>query len=177
MVSVLVTTDGGACVAPQELSGFIPALRARARRFCGDETESEDLVQETLLRAMEVEQTFGSLSHLKAWLFTVLKNLFVSRRRREATRRRALGELRGALESSASASASGPPFLTRSLERALDAVPGPFSSVIKLVDLQDHAYEEAAQALGIPVGTVMSRLSRGRRKLASALAGGGDPSP
>lgn len=159
-------------VAPTavELARVIPLLRSRARHFCRDEQESEDLVQETLLRALEVDRGFGSSNHLRAWLLIVLRNLFVSARRHEVVGRRVLAQLAGG---PGLARATCPhvdaPFLTPSIERALAGLPRSFAAVIRLVDLQDHAYEDAARALGIPVGTVMSRLFRGRRKLAALL--------
>jgi RNA polymerase sigma-70 factor (ECF subfamily) len=163
--------DAPAAFTAGELQRLVPMLKARARRFCRDEHESEDLVQETLLRALEVEtQRFGSLRHLRAWLFTVLRNVLVSRRRHEAVGRRVFAELEGAHRGARSAAEPEAPFLTRSVERALAELPGPFASVVRLVDLQDHAYEDAARVLDIPVGTVMSRLFRGRRRLAALLA-------
>ena len=156
----------------QEITQHIPALRARARRLCRDEAESEDLVQETLLRALRFEAKFGSGTNLRAWLCTVLRNLFISSRRRESTRFRALAQLELADHSCLS---SGPPspddaFLTEGVLSAFERLPQSFARVVQLVDLEDHAYKEAATELDVPVGTVMSRLSRGRRLLAETLS-------
>jgi RNA polymerase sigma-70 factor (ECF subfamily) len=153
-----------------EVIAMIPALRRRAWRWCRDPAEAEDLVQETLLRVLGAGAEFDSQNHVRAWLYTVLRNLFISRRRRDQSAKRALGEL-GALASSRAAAASpSAPFLTRSVERALASLPEAFAHVVRLVDLEEHSYGDAAELLGIPVGTVMSRLFRGRQRLAQQLA-------
>ncbi len=150
---------------------MLPALRRRAWRWCRDRAEAEDLAQETVLRALGTAPRFDSDNHLRAWLYTVLRNLFISRRRRDQSAQRALAELGGATTSLASAA---PPaqFLTRSVERALHTLPEAFACVIRLVDLEEHTYADAASVLGIPVGTVMSRLFRARQRLAQQLCDG-----
>lgn len=151
----------------QILIGMIPALRRRALRWCRDAAEAEDLTQETLLRGLAQGAELGSEQHVRAWLYTVLRNLFISRRRRQRIAASAKTRLQGSLESSAPGAT---PFLTSSVERAIQALPAVFADVVILVDLEDHSYADAARALDIPVGTVMSRLSRGRERLAAALA-------
>jgi RNA polymerase sigma-70 factor (ECF subfamily) len=100
----------------------------------------------------------------------VRHTLVVSRARREQSGRRALSQVGAALDHErSSAGAAAPEFLLPSLQRALAALPEPFASALRLVDLEDHSYAEAAALLGVPVGTVMSRLFRGRRRLAVAL--------
>jgi RNA polymerase sigma-70 factor (ECF subfamily) len=154
-----------------EVIAMIPALRRRAWRWCRDRAEAEDLVQETLLRALGADAAFDSDNHVRAWLYTVLRNLFISRRRRDQSAKRALGELGAAACSRAAVSVAPPAaFLTRSVERALESLPEAFAHVVRLVDLEDNSYSDAAQVLGIPVGTVMSRLFRGRQRLAQELA-------
>jgi RNA polymerase sigma-70 factor (ECF subfamily) len=150
-----------------ELRALLPSLRRRALRWCRDANGADDLVQETLLRACAHAREFENQGHAQAWLYTVLHNLFVSRARREQSARRALSQVGAALEQERPAAAPG--FLLPSLQRALDALPEPFASALRLVDLEEHSYAEAAALLGVPVGTVMSRLFRGRRRLASAL--------
>lgn len=155
----------------RELRGLLPNLRRRALRWCRDATSADDLVQETLLRACGHAPEFENQGHAQAWLYTVLHNLFVSRARREQSSRRALSQVGAALahERSGAGAAATQAFLLPSLERALAALPEPFASALRLVDLEDHSYAEAAALLGVPVGTVMSRLFRGRRRLALAL--------
>ena len=149
---------------------MIPALRRRAWRWCRNQAETEDLVQETLLRALGAQPAFDSQNHLHAWLYTVLRNLFISRRRREQSANGALTQLHAAASQREASVTASAPFLTRSVERALESLPEAFASVVRLVDLEDHSYGEAAASLGVPIGTVMSRLFRGRQRLAEQLA-------
>lgn len=151
------------------LTELFPALRRRALRWAGAVAEAEDLAQETLLRALSAPDDFGSEQHLRAWLFTVLRNLFISRRRRRRSELSAHSRIEGTRASALCLEAAAP-FLTPSVERALAGLPQPFAEVVRLVDLEDHSYGEASLALGIPVGTVMSRLFRARQRLAEALA-------
>jgi RNA polymerase sigma-70 factor (ECF subfamily) len=150
------------------LTEMFPVLKRRALRWAGA-AEAEDLAQEALLRALSARDAFGSEQHLRAWLFTVLRNLFISRRRRHRSEVLARSKLEGARAGSLQRE-SAAPFLTPSVERALAALPPSFGDVVRLVDLEDHSYAEASHALGIPVGTVMSRLFRARQRLAEALA-------
>ena len=153
-----------------ELVALMPGLRRRALRWCRDAARADDLVQETLLRACRHGGQFENEGHLQAWAHTVLHNLLVSRGRRDRSARRALGVLGATLAEGVSGwSPPAPSFLLPSLERALDSLPEPFGSTLRLVDLEEHSYAEAAALLGVPVGTVMSRLFRGRRRLAQAL--------
>lgn len=151
-----------------EMIAMLPALRRRAWRWCRDDVEAEDLAQETVLRGLGAGVSFASQSHVRAWLYTVLRNLFISRRRREQSAQRALAELGAAALASNTAT---PPasFLSQSVEHALAALPETFARVVQLVDLEEHTYAEAAALLDVPVGTVMSRLFRGRKRLAHAL--------
>ncbi len=153
-----------------EIIAMTPALRRRAWRWCRNAAETEDLVQETLLRALGVQAVFDSQNHLHAWLYTVLRNLFISRRRREQSAHGALRQLRAAASHREAVATAPAPFLTRSMERALESLPEAFACVVRLVDLEEYSYGEAAATLGVPIGTVMSRLFRGRQRLARELA-------
>ena len=149
-----------------ELIAMLPSLERRALRWCRDAAEAQDLAQDTLLRALHTSPTFDSQGHLRAWLFTVLRNLFISRRRRDQSWQRASAELvtTGLRDEVPHAS-----FLMSSVERALASLPEGFAKVVRLVDLEDYSYADAAGILGVPVGTVMSRLFRARRRLAKEL--------
>lgn len=149
-----------------ELIEMLPSLERRAYRWCRDRAEAQDLAQDTVLRALGNPRSFDSEGHLRAWLYTVLRNLFISRRRRQQSWQRASGELCGLARSTAP---PGPAFLTPSLERAIARLPEGFAHVVRLVDLEDYSYADAASALGVPVGTVMSRLFRARQRLAQDL--------
>jgi RNA polymerase sigma-70 factor, ECF subfamily len=153
-----------------DFTALLAPLRRRALRWCRNAAQADDLVQETLLRAFTKGGVFETQAHLQAWLYKVLQNLFISRRRNEATARRVLDVVHGAqTDRVARWEAPSPAFLLPSAERALGSVPEPFASVVRLVDLEEHSYAEAADVLGVPLGTVMSRLSRGRQRLAQAL--------
>jgi RNA polymerase sigma-70 factor (ECF subfamily) len=147
-----------------------PFLFPRALKLCRNRTEAEDIVQETLLRALRFEEGFERGTNLHAWVQQILFSVFLTRCRRKRRERRALEWLstdpcawtqRDAL----------PPMrtLSRGVEGALRTLPENFARVVELVDLQEYSYRDAADVLGVPVGTVMSRLFRARRLLASAL--------
>jgi RNA polymerase sigma-70 factor (ECF subfamily) len=150
-----------------------------ARRLVSSREEAEDLVQETYARAFRSWRSYTPGTNLRAWLFRILTNLNIDRGRREqrAPVTEPLEEsdyfLYNRLEED-----GGAPDEERVVERlsqdgivrALSAVPHDFRDVIVLVDIGDFSYQEAAQILDIPVGTVMSRLHRGRRVLKQELA-------
>jgi RNA polymerase sigma-70 factor, ECF subfamily len=150
-----------------------------ARRLVSSREEAEDLVQETYARAFRSWRSYSPGTNLRAWLFRILTNLNIDRGRREqrapATEPLEEGDyfLYNRLEED-----GGAPDEERVVERlsqdgivrALSVVPHDFRDVIVLVDIGDFSYQEAAQILDIPVGTVMSRLHRGRRVLKQELA-------
>lgn len=150
-----------------------------ARRLVSSREEAEDLVQETYARAFRSWRSYTPGTNLRAWLFRILTNLNIDRGRREqrAPAIEPLEEgdyfLYNRLEEDGGAADE-----ERVVERlsqdgivqALSAVPHDFRDVIVLVDIGDFTYQEAAQILDIPVGTVMSRLHRGRRVLKQELA-------
>jgi RNA polymerase sigma-70 factor (ECF subfamily) len=149
-----------------------------ARRLVSSREEAEDLVQETYARAFRNWRSFQPGTNLRAWLFRILTNLNIDRGRREqrAPTMQPIEEgdyfLYNRLEE------AGGRDEERVLERlsqdevveALAAVPHDFRDVLVLVDIGDFSYRDAAQILDIPVGTVMSRLHRGRRVLKHELA-------
>lgn len=154
----------------RELAGLMPILSARALRLCRSETEAQDVLHDTVVRALEFEHGYHAGTNLRAWVNQVLFSVFVTRCRRLRRERRALDVL--ATDPCAWTRSDGAPAmraLTSPVRRALDALPPQFSAVIELVDLGELSYKDAADVLGVPVGTVMSRLFRGRRLLAAAL--------
>jgi RNA polymerase sigma-70 factor, ECF subfamily len=152
-----------------------------ARRLVGSREEAEDLVQQTYERAFRSWRQYTPGTNLRAWLLRILTNLNIDRgrRRQRAPETQPLEEgdyfLYNRLEA---ASLDGSGEADRVVERlsqddvvsALSAVPHDFRDVIVLVDIGDFSYADAAQILDIPVGTVMSRLHRGRRILKKELA-------
>lgn len=166
----LTEIRSGSAVA-DGLGPLLPLLRARALRLTRNPGDADDLVQDTVVRALRFESSFRSGTDLRAWLNRILMSVFVTRCRRKKRERRALDTL--TVDPCAWTHSDAPPpmrSLPRSLSGALGRIPDQFARVVQLVDLEDHSYREAAERLGVPVGTVMSRLFRGRRLLANLLA-------
>jgi RNA polymerase sigma-70 factor, ECF subfamily len=150
-----------------------------ARRLVGTREEAEDLVQETYARAFRSWRSFQPGTNLRAWLFRILTNLNIDRGRREQrtpdTQPIEEGDyfLYNRLEQVAPTEDTDrvvERLSQDSIVHALAEVPHDFRDVIVLVDIGDFSYQDAAQILDIPIGTVMSRLHRGRRILKSELA-------
>jgi len=151
-----------------------------ARGLVNSREEAEDLVQETYARAFRSWQTFTRGTNLRAWLLRILTNLNIDRARRNQRRpeTQPLEANDYFLYNKMEESAGRPLEEEQVVERlsqddvvgALSAVPHDFRDVLVLVDIGDFSYADAAQILDIPVGTVMSRLHRGRRALKTALA-------
>ena len=151
-----------------------------ARHLANSREEAEDLVQETYARAFRSWRSFTPGTNLRAWLLRILTNLNIDRGRRtqRAPQMTPLEANDYFLYDKLAESGDGLTDDDRVVERlsqddvvsALSAVPHDFRDVIVLVDLGDFSYQDAAQILDIPIGTVMSRLHRGRRILKSELA-------
>jgi len=152
-----------------------------ARHLVGSKEEAEDLVQETYARAFRSWRSFTPGTNLRAWLLRILTNLNIDRGRRKQrtpdTQPLEEGDyfLYNRLEESTGDSSNDEERVVERLSQddvvtALSAVPHDFRDVIVLVDIGDFTYQAAAQLLDIPIGTVMSRLHRGRRILKSTLA-------
>ncbi|HTL94168.1 MAG TPA: sigma-70 family RNA polymerase sigma factor [Gemmatimonadaceae bacterium] len=144
-----------------------------------DESDADDVVQETFLRAYRSWHTFEPGSECRKWLFTICRNVFLRLRERER-RRVDYGGDDAQLEALASAqesigsTAEHVDILSRvdlgpALERAIGELPDVFRSAVVLVDVEGMAYNEAASVLSVPVGTIRSRLFRGRRLLQESL--------
>ena len=147
----------------------IPRLRRYARALAGDRAAADDLVQDTLERALSRFHLWRQGSDLRAWLFTIMHNIFVNQARSRARR------YHEALETEPAADAVRAPepdwLELRDIARALSRLPQEQRVVVLLVGLEQFTYDEAAQVLGVPIGTVMSRLSRGRERLRALLGG------
>jgi|HubBroStandDraft_5_1064220.scaffolds.fasta_scaffold239111_1 RNA polymerase sigma-70 factor (ECF subfamily) len=152
---------------------LVPQLRARALRLCGDTATADDVVQDTIERALRFSHQYERGTNLRAWAQQVLFSVFVTRWRRRRRERDALGRLASdpcAWTVPASFGAPDGSTLMRSTRRTLEGLPAGFRDVIILVDLEQRTYLDAAGALGVPVGTVMSRLHRGRKLLAEKMS-------
>ena len=146
------------------LEGEIPRLRRYARALTRDASRADDLVQSCLVRAIAKQHLWQEGTDLRAWLFTILHNHNVNDVRRSAREGTAIPveEVAGALPVAANVYDS---LQLRDLNRAIGRLPDEQRQVILLVGLEGMRYEEVAEILGIPVGTVRSRLSRGRETL------------
>jgi RNA polymerase sigma factor (sigma-70 family) len=146
---------------------LIPRLRRYARALVGDRATADDLVQDTLERAWAKLHLYRRGTDLRAWLFTVMHNVHVNRVR--ATR--ATDTLEDEMPELAQRASQGDALMVRDLDRAIGRLPAEQRSVLLLVTLEDMSYDEVARTLGIPIGTVMSRLSRAREKLRAMMLG------
>ena len=151
----------------KRLVELIPRLRRYARALVGDRTTADDLVQDTLERAWAKLHLYRRGTDLRAWLFTVMHNVHVNRIR--ATR--ATDPLDDEMPELAQPQREPDALLIRDLDRAIGRLPADQRSVLLLVTLEEMSYDEVARTLGIPIGTVMSRLSRAREKLRAMMAG------
>ncbi|MEL6265766.1 MAG: sigma-70 family RNA polymerase sigma factor [Pseudomonadota bacterium] len=147
----------------------IPKLRRFARMLARNDPEADDLVQETLLRAIAKFDSFDGRAALGTWLCQILVNLHRSRHRQDA-RRRELLEERGADEDRVAARQEHAVELRQTLD-ALDRLPGDQREAIVLVAVDGVSYAEAAAILGVKLGTLMSRISRGRATIRAEMEG------
>jgi RNA polymerase sigma-70 factor, ECF subfamily len=159
----------------------LDGLYAAALRLTKNPRDAEDLVQDAILRAFRFFDKFERGTNIKAWLYKILTNTFINRYRRNTKERNIVEDERDSVQdrlvSRDSADAAENPeraYLDRMLSddvlRAIDSVPVDFRLAVILADLQDFSYKEIADILDVPVGTVMSRLFRGRRILQKQLA-------
>ena len=165
-----------------EALSFLDALYRTALRMTRSEADAEDLVQETYIRAFRFREQFTPGTNLKAWLFRILTNTFINTYRRRQTQPE-FTELDGVDEFSLykrmsdlkTSSGAGNPetefldgLVDREVKDALGELPEKFRQVV-LLDVEGFSYKEIAEMLDIPIGTVMSRLHRGRKFLRKRL--------
>jgi RNA polymerase sigma-70 factor (ECF subfamily) len=153
----------------------VPALRRYAWALLRDHHQADDLVQDCLERAVSRWQLRRRDGNLRAWLFAILHNLFISRQRRRKRESLAAG-LEDALLAPASLDDPAQAVTVRDLLRGLAALPDEQRAAVLLVGVEDMSYQEAAAVLGVPIGTLMSRLSRGRDRLRRLIDGDAPPS-
>jgi RNA polymerase sigma-70 factor (ECF subfamily) len=151
----------------QRLVDLIPRLRRYARALVGERAGADDLVQDTLERAWSKLHLYRRGTDLRAWLFTVRHNVHVTKLRAA----RPPDPLDEAMPELAQRAAQADALLVRDLDRAIARLPADQRAVLLLVTLEEMSYEEVARTLGIPIGTVMSRLSRARDKLRMLMLG------
>jgi RNA polymerase sigma-70 factor (ECF subfamily) len=165
-----------------EALGYLEPLYGTALRLTRNRADAEDLVQDTFVKAFRFTDRFERGTNLKAWLYTILHNTWRNRRR-DASREAV--EVDSERVEQAATGPDGPAAfdtperilmratLDADLQAALDELPEAFREAVWLRDVEEFSYAEMAEMLGIPIGTVMSRISRGRRLLFERLSGAG----
>ncbi len=155
---------------PEVLGDHLDRLYRAAWAMCGSREEAEDLVQETFVRVLSKRRVIGSDEDALPYLLSVLRNTFVSSLRTKSRRPRTApieeAEPRLAAPSSRSPSEV---LAAREVFAAIAALPGDQRDAVAAVDVAGLSYAEAAESLGVPTGTIMSRLSRGRARVADAV--------
>ncbi len=160
----------------------VEVLLRVATSITRDPVDAEDLVQETLIRAYRAIDRFDG-RHPRAWLFTIMRNAQRNRVRRKRPELLRDPDVQMETHGPVTDAADEPegqvvdPLFDAAVQAALDALPARFRGVVDLVDLQGLPYKDAAAALGVPVGTVMSRLHRARGRIRDHLAAEGIVEP
>ncbi len=161
--------------------GHLDGLYGAALRLTRNERDAEDLVQDAMLRAYRFFDKFERGTNVRAWLFKILTNTFINKYRRRVKEREVVDAAASEglhpqmISSPHAQQAPGPEelvvdqLLSDNVLKAIDELPIDFRMVVMLADLQDFSYKEIADVLDCPVGTVMSRLFRGRRMLQKQL--------
>jgi RNA polymerase sigma-70 factor (ECF subfamily) len=158
-----------------DVLALLEPLRRYARSLTRDESQAEDLVQDTLVRAYERHGTFRTGGNLRAWLLSILHNTFVDDHRRERAEARRREQAADLAPSAAPAEQESRVRLQQ-IQRAFLNLPDEQRSALHLVAIEGLSYREAATTLQIPLGTLMSRLSRARVALRSLEEGAGQGS-
>ena len=162
---------------------FMPSLYSAALRMTRNPSDAEDLVQETYLKAYRAFGGFQEGTNLKAWLYRILTNTFINsyrarKRRPETSDIEDVEELYlyhrlGGLEAAAAGRSAEDEVLDRftddDVKRAIESLPESFRIAVLLADVEGFSYKEIADIVDVPIGTVMSRLHRGRKALQKAL--------
>lgn len=152
----------------------LPGLRRYARVLTGDAWAADDLVQDTLERACSKWRLWRRDTDLRAWLFTLMHNLYLNQRRSTPTLAAVdVDEVKEHLPDTGSPATDA----LLDLERSLQRLPAEQRAVLLLVTVEDMSYEDTARILAIPLGTVMSRLSRARTRLAALMDRAPAPRP
>lgn len=149
----------------EDLHLHITSLRRYAYVLCRNHADADDLVQDSLVKAIAAARTYRAGKDLRAWLFSIMHNTFVSQRRQYARRARAERFLDATLRE-----AGIPPVQEKHVEvhntlNMLSRLSPEQQSVLVLIAVEGMSYAEAAEALDLPLGTLMSRLARGREEL------------
>jgi RNA polymerase sigma-70 factor (ECF subfamily) len=165
----------------REALAHLSSMLAVATRLTRNPAEAEDLVQDTFVKAMRARHQFEAGTNMRAWLLRILTNTFINRYRRGGLEKAVLegpdaDPLADGWIGTATMSAMRDPesvalrpMLEREIQEALDELPDEFRLAVLLADVEELSYREIADIMGCPIGTVMSRLHRGRRLLKTRL--------
>lgn len=165
----------------EEALSHMDAMYGVACKLTRNPTEAEDLVQDAFVKAMRARSQFHAGTNLKAWLFRILTNTFINKYRRGGLERSVLEGpdadplADGWVSASTMRQLRDPetlalmPLVEQEIQRALDALPAEFKMAVILCDVEEFSYEEIAKIMECPIGTVMSRLHRGRKLLQRTL--------
>jgi RNA polymerase sigma-70 factor (ECF subfamily) len=180
--SVVMTTETKEAIAARferDVAPFLDSLYGAALRMTRNPVDAEDLVQEATLKAFAAFESFSEGTNLKAWLFRILTNTYINQYRKKQrsplqtsadeltdSELNEVGESLGMRSAEAEAMAR---LADGEIVDALAALPDDFRMAVYLVDVEGFSYKEAAEIMETPVGTVMSRLSRGRKQLRDLL--------
>ena len=183
-----MTVRRGAVLADQayfekDAMEFAPQLYSAALRMTRNAADAEDVVQETFLKAYRAYHTFQAGTNLKAWLYRILTNTYINRYRKEARRPnevdfdevedlylyKRLGSAESGRVSRSAEDEALEQFVDADVKAALEELPDHFRMPVLLADVEGFSYKEIAEILDVPIGTVMSRLHRGRKALQKAL--------
>ena len=168
---------------PEQAMQYAPQLYSAAMRLTRNSADAEDLVQDTYLRAWRSFSTFQEGTNLRAWLYRILTNSFINKYRAKQRRPdetgmdniedlylyKRMGTLDSALGNRSAEDTMFDMFTDDEVKAALEALPENFRIPVLLADVEGFAYKEIAEMLDIPVGTVMSRLHRGRKGMHKLL--------
>lgn len=149
-----------------QVLSLVPSLRRYSRSLAKSDSDGEDLLQDCVEKVLVRRSQWRGIN-LRAWAFTIMTNLYRDRHRR--LNQRPSVELDDALGLTAE-DVSGDPLEKTRLQQALNALTPDYRAVLMLVVVEGYAYQDVADMLSIPIGTVMSRLSRSRRQMAARLA-------
>ncbi len=151
-----------------QIEALLPDLKRYARSLTRGEDDANDLVQDCVERALVKGELFRDGTNPRSWLFTLMRNVFISQKRRDAVSARYLTHARHQGASIAPPSQMHKVYLTETLS-AIDALSDQERSAVTSLGIEEATHQEAAAAANLPVGTMKSRLSRGRANLRAAL--------
>lgn len=149
---------------------LLPELRAYARSICGPAESPEDLVQDAIERALRHQTRPGPMDELRPWMFRVIRNLHYDELRKRRVRREYIAVQKRLMDESDGTGSAGRDVLIR---LAFERLPPETREVLFLIDIMGFKYAEAAAVMNVPIGTVMSRVSRARKELLRRINGDG----